>query len=71
MTTTAVDAKRESASERHAREDRAAWYAGMVASLLLHLALFVLVRGELPLLPEQLEGPQTRSSSGAVARFRQ
>jgi TonB family protein len=61
MTRSKAAEELQSASERHAREDRAAWWAGMVVSLIFHVLIFVLWRGDLPLLPEQTEGARPRS----------
>jgi len=56
MSTNPVGQTRTSASERHAREDRTAWWVGMAVSLLFHVVVLLLWRGELPFSPEQPEG---------------
>jgi TonB family protein len=64
MTTSKAAETRRRASERHAREDRSAWWAGMIASLLFHVLLFALWRGDLPVRPEQTQGARPPSLAG-------
>ena len=52
------------ASERHAREDRVAWWSGMAVSLLFHILVFVLWRGAVPFTPEQVEGARPATPVG-------
>lgn len=51
-------------SVRHAREDRVFWWAGMGASLLLHVLLFLLWRGQMPILQEQIPGERAFTPVG-------
>ncbi|MDH3732108.1 MAG: TonB family protein [Gemmatimonadota bacterium] len=51
-------------SVRHAREARAAWWAGLAASLVVHVLIFVLWRGQIPFPIEQVEGARAATPVG-------
>ncbi len=52
---------REVPSVRHAHETRRAWWVGMTASFIVHVLIFLLWRGVVPLPAEPLQGPRSPS----------
>ena len=59
----------ESASVRHARTTRATWWAGMLASLAVHILVFILWRGSVPFSPGEqpgLRSPSPTPGGGAM-----
>jgi len=60
----------ETASQRHARETRAAWWAGLSVSALLHLLVLVLWRGAIPLAPAEPALPANPDRAGGGGAMR-
>ena len=56
--------QRRTPSERHARQDRAAWWTGLAVSLLLHVLVFLAIGGRVPLPIDGVRGARAAAPVG-------